>query len=108
MFLSDSTSQFLQHPQALLLVLCPAQPEGVLVLHDVGQHGAALEHHVFTTGRVFDADPKLLHRKSEKTEDLKNMHKIGWTCIRLRICTFFLSKTSKKMQENTTKMQKSL
>lgn len=59
--LSVSSSQFLQHSQAFFLVLCLAQPEGVLVFHDVGQHCAAQEHHVFASGRVLDADLKLLH-----------------------------------------------
>lgn len=62
LFLSDSTSQFLQHRQAFLVVLGLAQPEGVLVFHYVGQHCAAQEHHVFTPGRVLDADLKLLCR----------------------------------------------
>lgn len=64
-FLSDAASQFVQHCQASLQVLGPAQPERVLVFHDVGQHGAAQEHHVLTPGRVLDADLKLLQKWSE-------------------------------------------
>lgn len=60
-FLSDSTSQFLQHSQTFFIVLGFGQPEGVLVFHDVGQHGATQEHHVLTPGRVLDADLELLH-----------------------------------------------
>ena len=64
--LSDSTSQFLQHSQAFLVVLGLAQPEGVLVFHDVGQHRSAEEHQVFAPGRVLDADLKLLHKRRTK------------------------------------------
>ncbi len=64
--LSDGDSQLLQHSRPFLLVLLPCHPEVVLVLHDVGQHGAAQEHHVFTPGRVLDADLKLLHKQKKK------------------------------------------
>lgn len=58
--LSDGDSEFLQHADSFLLVLLAGQPEVVLVLHDVGQHGAAQEHHVFTPGGVLDPDLEFL------------------------------------------------
>lgn len=58
--------QFLQHVHAFFVILRLAQPEGLFVLHDVGQHGASLEDHVLTTGRVLDADPELLHGRTER------------------------------------------
>lgn len=64
--LSDSTSQFLQHSQTFFIILRLAQPEGVLVFHDVGQHRSAEEHQVFAPGRVLDADLKLLHKRRTK------------------------------------------
>jgi len=61
--LSDGDSELLQHPRALLLVLLPRHPEVVLVLHDVGQHGAAQEHHVLTARGVLDPDLEFLGRR---------------------------------------------
>lgn len=65
--LSDTASQFLQHAKAFLQVLGPAQPEGFLVLHDVGQHGAAQEHHVFAARGVLDANLEPLRGQSATT-----------------------------------------
>lgn len=56
--LSDGDSEFFQHADAFLLVLLPGQPEVVLVLHDVSQHGSAQEHHVLSPGRILDPDLK--------------------------------------------------
>lgn len=58
--LSDGDSELLQHSRPFLLVLLPRHPEAVLVLHDVGQHGAAQEHHVFTPRRVLYPDLEFL------------------------------------------------
>lgn len=85
--LSDSTSQLLQRSQAFFLVLRPVQPEGVLVFHDVGQHRAAQEHHVFTPGRVLDADPKLLHRWGTRRGEGHWTFVISpWLCVSLSLC----------------------
>ena len=54
------------HIEALLLVLRLEQPELILVLHDVGQHGASHEHHVLPAGRVLDADLELLQKEKVK------------------------------------------
>lgn len=59
-FLSNGDSQLLQHSRPLLPVLVPRHPEVVLVLHDVGQHGAAQEHHVLTPRGVLDPDLEFL------------------------------------------------
>ena len=48
-------AEFLENSQAILLVLLPAHPEVVPVLHHVGQHGAADENHVFSARRVLNA-----------------------------------------------------
>lgn len=58
--LSDGDSEFFQHADSFLLVLLPGQPEVVLVLHDVGQHGSAQEHHVLSSRRILDPDLKFL------------------------------------------------
>lgn len=60
LFLFDRSSKFLQCCQALFVVLCLAQPEGVFVFHDVGQHRAAQKHHVLSPGRVLNSDLELL------------------------------------------------
>ena len=53
-------SQLGEHPQSLFVVLLLCHPEGVLVLHDVCQHGSTQEHHVFPPRRVLNADLELL------------------------------------------------
>ena len=58
--LFDSHTQFLHDLQPLLLVLLAGHPEAVPVLHDVGQHGPAQEHHVLAARRVLDTDLKFL------------------------------------------------
>lgn len=58
--LSDGDSEFFQHTDSFLLVLFPGQPEVVLVLHDVCQHGSAQEHHVLSPGRILDPDLEFL------------------------------------------------
>ena len=63
--LSDGDSEFLQHADSFLLVLLAGQPEVVLVLHDVGQHGSAQEHHVLSPGRVLDADLEFLKKQRD-------------------------------------------
>lgn len=45
---------------AHLFVLLFGQPELRLVFHNVGQHCAADEHHVLSSGRVFDSDLEFL------------------------------------------------
>lgn len=61
--LSDGDSEFFQHADSFFLVLLPGQPEVVLVLHDVGQHGSAQEHHVLSSGRILNPDLKFLQNK---------------------------------------------
>lgn len=65
-FLSDGDPEFFQHSDSLLLVLLPGQPEVVLVLHDVGQHGPAQEHHVLSPGWILDTDLEFLHGEETK------------------------------------------
>lgn len=64
--LSDGDSELLQHSRPFLLVLLPRHPEVVLVLHDVGQHGSAQEHHVLSPGRILDPDLKFLQDKGTR------------------------------------------
>lgn len=63
--LSDGDSELLQHSRPFLLVLFPRHPEVVLVLHDVGQHGSAKEHHVLPPGRILDPDLEFLQNKGK-------------------------------------------
>lgn len=60
--LSNSDSQLLQNSRPFLLVLLPRHPEVVLVLHNVGQHGAAQKHHVLTSRGVFYPDLEFLQK----------------------------------------------
>lgn len=66
--LSDGHSKFFQHTDSFLLVLLPGQPEVVLVLHDVGQHGSTQEHHVLSPGRILNPDLKFLQEKKHRGE----------------------------------------
>ena len=78
--LSRSYSDLLQHAHALLLVLTAQHPKLiVLVFHDVGEHGAAQEHHVLPTRRVLDFNLEFLEEKnialrntSSKKENVSN------------------------------------
>lgn len=58
--LFDCHAQFLKDPQPLLLVLLTGHPERVSVLHDISQDGPTQEHHVLTTGRIFNSDFEFL------------------------------------------------
>ncbi len=82
--LSDGDSEFFQHADSFLLVLLPGQPEVVLVLHDVGQHGSAQEHHVLSPGRILDPDLKFLQDKGTHKKSLCN-------CVHTSVRTFWFS-----------------
>lgn len=53
-------SKFIQRPHTLLEPLVARYPKLLPVLHDICQHGASKEHHVFSSRRVFDFDFKFL------------------------------------------------
>lgn len=61
-----SPAELVQHFQTFLLILGSRQPERLFIFHDVGQHGSAHKHHVFTARGVLDADLKLLREEKEK------------------------------------------
>merc|ERR1719192_1097019 len=52
-------AKLVQAGQPLLLVLGLGDPELLFVLHDIGQHSSANEHHIFSPGRVFNPDLEL-------------------------------------------------
>lgn len=52
---SGVATEPLERGGALIVPLLSRDPERVAVLHDVGQHGAAQEHHVLAPRRVLDA-----------------------------------------------------
>lgn len=51
----------LQDARALLLPFLTAHPEGLIILHQIGQNGAPQKDHVLAFGGIFNANLYLLH-----------------------------------------------
>lgn len=79
--LSDGDSEFFQHTDSFLLVLLPGQPEVVLVLHDVGQHGSAQEHHVLSPGRILNPDLEFLQDNGTQSRKCKMLVRSVFTLL---------------------------
>ena len=61
-----------EHADAMLLVVLPRHPERLLVLHDLGEDGAAEEHHVLPAGRVLDPNLELLRKRKRRPASRPN------------------------------------
>ena len=86
--LFDSPGQLVQHFGAFLHVLCLADPEGPLVLHDVCQHRPAHEHHVFTSWGVLDADLELLQGERGWEGEKGVVNGNFSVCVCVCVCVF--------------------
>lgn len=91
--LSDGDSEFFQHADSFLLVLLPGQPEVVLVLHDVGQHGSAQEHHVLSPGRILDPDLKFLQHNRTQSRKCDEAKSWSHLCVHTAALTLEQNKT---------------
>ena len=74
LFSRRTVGELVEDADAALLVLLARHPERLLVLHDVGQDGAADEDHVLAARRGLDADLEFLHR-THRQKETKHDHK---------------------------------
>lgn len=61
--LLDSYSKLFENLETFFLVFLTWHPEIVTVLHDICQNSSTKEHHVFTTGRIFNTNLEFLFWK---------------------------------------------